>query len=109
VFTNEDDDVAYESSVLHDDVPVEKGFPSLCSRATFHQNRGDVVHGCHVRRVLDDEKDAQRAYGKARENAYADARSAPIQTLIASESHKKNRQFFLNERLLSLGLTSLCR
>jgi hypothetical protein len=96
VFTNEDDDVAYESSVLHDDVAVEKGFPSLCSRATFDQNRGDVVHGCHVRRVhrfayafsrllLDDEKD---------ENAYADARSAPIQTLIASESHKKTTVFF---------------
>jgi hypothetical protein len=92
VFTNEDDDVAYESSILYDDVPVEKSIPSLHGHATAHTTRCAIVHGCSFRNVhrfayafgrlvLDNQKDGQGADGKARENAYGDARSTPIQTL----------------------------
>lgn len=78
MFTNEDDDV-----------PVEEGFSSPYGSISFHANRGGVVYGCHARDVnrfacafgrlfLDDEKDAQGADGKARENAPTDARSARL-------------------------------
>jgi len=105
MFTNEDDDVAYESPVPHDDVPVKEGISSPYARASSHTNRGDIVHGCHVRNVhrfahafgrllLDDEKDAQGADWKARENAHADAHSASTQTLIEGETPQQKTTIF---------------
>ncbi|HYB58853.1 MAG TPA: hypothetical protein VEB88_01230 [Candidatus Acidoferrales bacterium] len=95
MFTNEDDDA-----------PMEEGFSSPYGSISFHTNRGDIVHGCHVRDVhrfagafcrlyLDDEKDAQGADGKARENAHAHVRSASVETLIQSDKPRKKIDNFL--------------